>query len=118
VQAVCLSEERNSDLILDESAEAEKRDSECAPDSKKCGGHRFGQIVAQPRSGALEKALLLEMFVLRPSSEKMRAHDCGEGSSEDLTTPGTFEFDLLIFSMENHARSPQSCGRQRSSARL
>jgi len=41
----------------------------------------------------------------------MRAHDCGEGSSEDLTTPGTSEFDLsnrpsvLIFSMENHPRS-------------
>ena len=118
VQAAYPCEERNSNRILNQSAEAEKRDGERAPDSKKCGAHRFGQIVAQPRSGgfqtaagALEKALLLETFVLRPSSEKMRAHDCGEGSSEDLTTPGTFEFDLsnrpsvLIFSMENHDRS-------------
>jgi hypothetical protein len=111
VQAAYLGEERNSDRILNESAEAEKRDGECAPDSMKCGAHRFGEIVAQPRSGALEKALLLEAFVLRHSSEKMRAHDCGGGASKDLTTPGTFEFDLsnrpsvLIFSIENHARS-------------
>jgi hypothetical protein len=111
VQAACLGEEQNSDRILNESAETEKRDGKCAPDSKKCGAHRFGEIVAQPRSGALEKALLLETFVLPPSSEKMRVHDCGEGSSEDLTTPGTFEFGLsnrpsvLIFSMENHPRS-------------
>src|SRR6266496_2416121 len=43
-----MEEERNSDHILNESAEAEKRDRECAPDSKKYDAHRFRQIVAQP----------------------------------------------------------------------